>query len=395
MKPEITNEAELRAWILDPVPAVFQKLDLHSKSSEIAKMPLIGCAFIGCAAPFELVSLAAAQGCVILPPVPESAEVPFDPYTVGLYSPAELYNGYDPSRPETADVYFDRRVYLSYMNKDKQLIPSSADVMLLRRMHDATVATALDRLVSGSAKRIVAVMGGHDRVRGEAIYTDVARLGLQLTQAGYMVATGGGPGLMEAANFGAYCAGFADPQKTLSKALSELSDSVFDPKKPDWASWLARGVSVWTSMGSPADSSKCRSLGIPTWFYGHEPPNVFATDIAKYFENSVREEGLLAIAQGGIIFAEGNGGTVQEIFQDACQNYYRTYAKSKSPMVLLGKSYWNPDEMVFTNPSDKRKKVYPLLLKLATEKNFDDFLCITDSIDEAIAFILAHPPAIA
>jgi hypothetical protein len=29
-----------------------------------------------------------------------------------------------------------------------------------------------------------------------------------------------------------------------------------------------------------------RSLSIPTWFYGHEPTNVFATEIARYFANA-------------------------------------------------------------------------------------------------------------
>ena len=39
-----------------------------------------------------------------------------------------------------------------------------------------------------------------------------------------------------------------------------------------------------------------QSLGVPTWFYGHEPTNLFATHVAKYFANSIREDGLLAIA---------------------------------------------------------------------------------------------------
>jgi hypothetical protein len=84
---------------------------------------------------------------------------------------------------------------------------------------------------------------------------------------------------------------------------------------------------------------------------------------------------LLAIARAGVIYAEGKGGTVREIFQDACQNYCRTYRKSKSPMVLLGKDYWDPEEMVYDKPeTDKRKKVYPVLKKLATEKNFFDYI---------------------
>jgi hypothetical protein len=88
----------------------------------------------------------------------------------------------------------------------------------------------------------------------------------------------------------------------------------------------------------------------------------------------VREEGLLALALGGIIYAEGNGGTVQEIFQDANQNYYRTYANKKSPMILFGVDYWNPADMCRHNPADKRKKVYPVLEKLACEKSFNDYL---------------------
>ena len=62
--------------------------------------------------------------------------------------------------------------------------------------------------------------------------------------------------------------------------------------------------------------------GIPTWHYGHEPPNVFATAIAKYFRNATREAILLEVCDAGIVFLPGRGGTVQEVFQDACENYY-------------------------------------------------------------------------
>src|SRR5690606_24299966 len=66
------------------------------------------------------------------------------------------------------------------------------------------------------------------------------------------------------------------------------------------------------------------SLGIPTWLYGHEPPTPFATYIAKYFTNSIREDGLLAMAKGGIIFTPGRAGTTQEVFQEVTQNHYLT-----------------------------------------------------------------------
>ena len=60
------------------------------------------------------------------------------------------------------------------------------------------------------------------------------------------------------------------------------------------------------------------SLGIPTWFYGHEPPNVLATAIAKYVRNAVRESVLLEVCHAGIVFLPGMAGTVQVVFQDGC-----------------------------------------------------------------------------
>lgn len=394
MKPNILTREQLVGWLADPHPAVFLKVDLLADSAQVAAAPLTGCAFIGCLMDADLTGKAAAAGCVILPPLPRLDAAPFDPYTIALYTPEELYSGYDPHDPATSETYFDRRVYLTYMDASKQVLAVPFDVMLLRRLHDATVGAALEPIVEQHGDKIVAIMGGHDRSRKDAIYGQVARMALTLSQAGYTIATGGGPGLMEAGNLGAYCAGFADPEETLARTLDALALGSFDPMAPHWDVWLKECYTVWKAMGKPADQAKSRSLGIPTWFYGHEPPNVFATDIAKYFENSVREEGLLGIARAGVIYAEGNGGTVQEIFQDACQNYYRNYGKSKSPMVLFGSDYWNPDEMVFDKPkTDKRKKVFPLLKKLATEKGFFDYVHITDSADETISFIVNHPPA--
>jgi hypothetical protein len=114
--------------------------------------------------------------------------------------------------------------------------------------------------------------------------------------------------------------------------------------------------------------------------------------VAKYFENHVREEGLLAVALGGVVFAPGNAGTVQEIFQDACQNYYRVYGGLKSPMVLLGRDYWDPTGPVASAAGDRRKPAYPLLRALAEEKGFADRLLLTDDLDEAVRFLRERGP---
>lgn len=48
-----------------------------------------------------------------------------------------------------------------------------------------------------------------------------------------------------------------------------------------------------------------KSIGVPTWHYGHEPSNRFATWQAKFFHNAIREAGLIRIANCGIIFSPG------------------------------------------------------------------------------------------
>ena len=50
------------------------------------------------------------------------------------------------------------------------------------------------------------------------------------------------------------------------------------------------------------------------------------------------------MASGGIVFAPGEAGTVQEIFQNATQNYYSVEGERPTPMVFFGKAFWNPQQ---------------------------------------------------
>jgi predicted Rossmann-fold nucleotide-binding protein len=406
MKIEIDRPDKLPAWLASPRPAVFQGQDLVAHSTAIAERDLRGCVFLGCPMGEPLAAAAVAAGCLVLPRVEGLA---FDPYRPCLYTPAELYDRFDPDRPASQQECLDWRVWGSYMDPaERRERPAGLDTMLMRRLHDASIHDALDDLldevIGEEAGRpvtrrlkAVAVMGGHDESRSPSgPYAEVARMALSLAQAGHLVVTGGGPGLMEAANLGAYLAGFPEPEAALARTLETL---VAAPKYSD-PEWLARGFAAWKALGTPAHPERGRNLGLPTWFYGHEPPNVFATDIAKYFENSLREEGLLALALAGVVFARGNAGTVQEIFQDACQNYYRTYRRTKSPMILLGRDYWNPasawapgaDPAAAAGSPDRRKPVYPLLEKLAAEKGFADYLLLTDDCADVLSFLETHRP---
>ena len=119
----------------------------------------------------------------------------------------------------------------------------------------------------------------------------------------------------------------------------------------------------------------CESLSIPTWHYGHEPANLFATAIAKYFRNSTREAILLEVCDAGIVFLPGAGGTVQEIFQDGCENYYADES-SVAPMVLVGREHWTE-----TVPA------WPLLKRLARGRAMEDHVHLVDTPDEAAAVV--------
>ena len=69
---------------------------------------------------------------------------------------------------------------------------------------------------------MVGVMGGHAAPRGSAVFAEAALLGRLLARSGQVVATGGGPGAMEAANLGAYLSG-APGGRSSSSALVELA----------------------------------------------------------------------------------------------------------------------------------------------------------------------------
>jgi predicted Rossmann-fold nucleotide-binding protein len=174
---------------------------------------------------------------------------------------------------------------------------------------------------------------------------------------------------MEATNLGAWMA--PHPDEALGEALDVLAAAAaFEPIP----AWLDAAFEVRSRWPLPAGTTGPNSLGIPTWHYGHEPPNVFASHIAKYFANSIREEGLLAIALGGVVFAPGSAGTIQEVFQDAAQNHYKSFGVV-SPMVFMDSEYWT-----------EAKPVYPLLRHLAEGHEYSHLLHIADDP----ATIVAH-----
>jgi predicted Rossmann-fold nucleotide-binding protein len=231
---------------------------------------------------------------------------------------------------------------------------------MLRAIHDEAVSDALDELLAGD--RVVGVMGGHAMARGSDAYAGAARLGRELARAGFTVATGGGPGAMEAANLGAYAAPFEDAMLEAALELLARTPS-FRPSVTEWARAAFEVRERWPGGGE--------SVGIPTWFYGHEPPNAFAAHIAKYFANALREDGLLARSNAGVVFLPGAAGTVQEIFDNATPNYYESRGDS-TPMVLVDERHWT-----------RELPAWELLRSLARGRRMESRIALVDRIEQA------------
>jgi predicted Rossmann-fold nucleotide-binding protein len=214
--------------------------------------------------------------------------------------------------------------------------------------------------------KVVAVMGGNAMRRDDVAYEKIARISKSLTEKGSLMVSGGGSGAMEATGFGAWMAGRNEEE--FLEALSRLKAV---PTQED-ADYLQASFSIIRDY----PQTTYRNLSIPTWLYGHEWTSPFATHIAKLFENSVREDTLLTIAYGGIIYAPGRAGTIQEVFQEAVQNHYLTFGFA-SPMVFLDTEFWT-----------KTTPFYPLLVDLMDKGIYKNLLLsLTDEPEEVVETI--------
>jgi predicted Rossmann-fold nucleotide-binding protein len=323
-------------------------VDLTGRHDALTRHRVAGATFLGCTFADGDEARVRAAGALVLPAV---SDVPVDPARTALYSPRELYDA--PRYTDTLDAH-------AYAWSQR---PSTREKALARALHDHAIDLALETWLRG--RHVAGVMGGHAVQRGSAAYADAARLGAALGGSA-VVASGGGPGAMEAAGLGARLSGRSGD---LDEALGMLAE--VPSYRPSVTAWVDRAFAVLERFPSEVEC-----LGIPTWHYGHEPPNVFATAIAKYFRNSTREATLLEVCAAGIVFLPGLGGTVQEVFQDACENFYADVS-ALAPMVLVGTRYWTEE-----------LPAWPLLQALARGRPMEEHVHLVDTV-EAAAEILA------
>ncbi|MDE1161256.1 MAG: hypothetical protein PW792_04830 [Acidobacteriaceae bacterium] len=302
--------------------------------------------------------------------------VNFDPARTKLYTQEELMHGRDSAKGKMG---WDVEVYHLYVEHGG----AYADRGIARResLHDDSIAYALRQYAAAIAaqhKQIVGIMGNAlEDERCSVAYRQTAELGYELTRAGYIVSTGGGPGEMEAANLGAYLAHY-EPS-SLDAAIEIFRKYAVRSADPTMCSYASHAeyedaaIAVLKSFPNGSDN-----LGVPTWFYGHEPSNAFATHVAKFFSNAIREDALLAYANGGVIFTEGRAGLRQEIFQKLTMNDFDTTCYT-SPLVFLGKKEF------------ERGGLYPLILDIETPYKSQPGIATTDSVKETVAFLKSHP----
>lgn len=287
------------------------------------------------------------------------------PYDIGrktLYTAEDLYG------PDN----YDARVYECYLHKGKHAC--STRELMARSMHDYCIRKAVeDFMQDRDLLKTVSVMGGHGLLRTDEQFRHIVYISKRLTEEGFLMISGGGPGAMEATHLGAWMAGRNDSDVEHALKMLAAAPSFKDEM------WVRTAMEVRQRF---PQNDGYESLGVPTWLYGHEPATPFATHIAKYFDNSIREEFILTAAYGGIIFTPGSAGTLQEVFQEAVQNHYLSFGFA-SPMIFFGSQFWQNEV-----------PIYPLLEHLMANGRYKNLLLsLTDSREEVVKTLLDFKPA--
>ncbi|MFI9527272.1 LOG family protein [Micromonospora rosaria] len=374
---------------------------------DLTRIEVAGTLFIGCKfASREVGADLVRRGANVVPPF---SGLPYPTQPSHLYTPEELAAGF--AEGGFAGMY-DTRVY-EHFRAHGGALPEVKEA-LAQRLHDHGVDNALadatrSWLATHGPQSVVGIMGGHAVPRGSVPYRMAATLGWELARADRLVVTGGGPGVMEAANLGAYLA--PHPVEELTTAIDLLAGA---PDFTDHDRYTAAALAVRERYGHRAgaqpaggvgvgaqpaggvvgpeptagpvaprqrpagpdlDWARSGGLAIPTWLYGHEPANLFAGRIAKYFSNAIREDTILRLSRGGIVFAPGRAGTVQEVFQAATKTFYGTDGASGA-YVFLDRTYWT-----------RELPVEALLRPLLAASPFGDLaktIHLTDDVHEAV-----------
>ncbi|MET4233944.1 putative Rossmann-fold nucleotide-binding protein [Bradyrhizobium sp. i1.4.4] len=304
-----------------------------------------------------------------------------------LYTAEDLLGGFNPWDKMGYTLSRDFAIYREFVANGGPL-PASLAVRAEQAAHDAAIADALRIFLKTVQRPLVGIMGGHSLPRNHPAYKAIAHLARDLARKDFLLVTGGGPGVMEAAHLGVAFSS-TETTKELDDAIEALGKAPKAPVlddlfAPDWTikegklkallearDWLRAAIEVRRK----APATLPVSLAIPTWLYGAEPTMPFATHYAKYFQNSLREEALVNNSRAGIVYGRGGGGTMREVYQDVERNYYAKTLDEVTPMIFFDvEKYWETDpvmeEMKATTPGiNVKPTIRPILtFGLVSEK---------------------------
>jgi len=175
----------------------------------------------------------------------------------------------------------------------------------------------------------VSVFGSARSGRNHIYYEDAVRLSQALSQAGFSIITGGGPGIMEAANRGASEAGG-------------------------------------------------RSIGLNIKLPFEQDPNPYA-DTVVHFNYFFARKVMFVKYACGFVALPGGFGTLDEIFE--ALTLKQTRKIHDFPVILFGTAYWEGLLDWFTEQLLADKMISKRDLKLFT---------VTDDVDEVVDIIRRH-----
>ena len=178
----------------------------------------------------------------------------------------------------------------------------------------------------GNLGPCVTVFGSARFEEGHPYYELARKLGHRLASEGYSVMTGGGPGIMQAANCGAREAG---------------------------------GLSVGCNIELPLE----------------QKPNPYLDRFVQFEHFFVRKVMLGKYSRAFIVFP-GGFGTLDEIFETA--TLMQTGKIRSFPIVAMGGEFWDPMRAFFRQSLIAEQTISPDDLDLVT---------LTDSIDEALQIV--------
>ncbi len=178
-------------------------------------------------------------------------------------------------------------------------------------------------------ERAVTVFGSARTKPSDPYYAASEELGRELAKKGFAVITGGGPGIMEAANKGAA---------------------------------RGKGQSVGLNITLPHEQRGNRYANIPINFH------YFFSRKVCFVKYSM-----------GFVFMPGGFGTLDEFFE--VLTLVQTHRISRFPLILFGKDYWEGLLSWIDGVLKKQGFISP--------KDVDLFV-LTDSVDEALSIILEY-----